>query len=51
MIMGHESSGVVSKVGSDVKHLKVGIELQSSQVCRQDTVTHTSQVSMSCALV
>lgn len=51
MVMGHESSGVVSKIGSGVKHLKVGTELQLSLVFHQDTVRHTSPVSMSCAHV
>ena len=32
MLLGHECSGVVSKVGEGVKHLKVGMRLKTTGV-------------------
>ncbi|KAG6821608.1 hypothetical protein H0H93_000117 [Arthromyces matolae] len=37
MVLGHESSGIVAKVGSDVKHLKVGdrVAMEPGATCKR----------------
>ncbi|KAF9451669.1 xylitol dehydrogenase [Macrolepiota fuliginosa MF-IS2] len=37
MVLGHESAGIISKVGSDVKHLKVGdrVAMEPGATCKR----------------